>query len=82
MSENTTKNFKMKSMEIKRITTNDPPRKKLNTKRMPIKEEPPTAREAITIILMMRFALNFCCNKKYFSIQRAPNKITDFIHEL
>ena len=82
MSENTTKNFKMKSMEIKRITTNDPPRKQLNTKRMPIKEEPPTAREAITIIFMLRFALNFCCNKKYFSIQCVPNKITDFIHEL
>ena len=35
-----------------------------------------------TIILMVRFVLNFCLNKQYFSIQCVPNKITTFIHEL
>ena len=34
-----------------------------------------------TIILMVRFLLNFCWNKQYFSIQCVPNIITTFIHK-
>lgn len=80
-AKNTTKNFKMKSIEKKKDNIQRYSEKTIKYKQNVDQRRTTYSKRSHTIILMVRFLLNFCWNKQYFSIQCVPNIITTFIDE-
>ena len=80
-AKNTTKNFKMESIEKKKDNIQRYSEKTIKYKENVHQRRTTYSKRSHTIILMVRFSLNFCWNKQYFSIQCVPNIITTFIDE-